>query len=190
MIAVCVKANNFSLFFIFFLFFPPLLPTFLHHFKHSAQYQFLTPVILLVHITYFPSLLFLWITKLNFRINCRGSWPALRFWASPKAVEISRSLPGFHKQCKYCIHVQCVLCAHSFRVLVLIFASSHIFTPPPFLPFISPLYVYTIITHQTDHSPIRRRVHRVLRWHRLCYEGIRIPPCLSIRPLKGPVPTL
>jgi hypothetical protein len=31
----------------------------------------------------------------------RGTWPALRYWASPKAVEISKTLPGYHKQCEY-----------------------------------------------------------------------------------------
>jgi hypothetical protein len=34
-------------------------------------------------------------------VRMRGTWPALRYWASPKAVEISKTLPGYHKQCEY-----------------------------------------------------------------------------------------
>ena len=33
--------------------------------------------------------------------SMRGIWPALRYWASPKAQEVSRSIKGYHKNCEY-----------------------------------------------------------------------------------------
>ena len=31
----------------------------------------------------------------------RGAWPAIRYWASPKAREVSKSIKGYHKNCEY-----------------------------------------------------------------------------------------
>jgi hypothetical protein len=44
---------------------------------------------------------FVFVAEALVMANYSGRWPAIRFWASPKAKEISKTLAGYHKNCEY-----------------------------------------------------------------------------------------
>ena len=83
---------------IFFLPFPTLF-----YFKLRSFYKKLLSYLPILTVTCALHSFFLFFPFLftpYTRTPHRGAWPALRYWASPKAIEISKTLPGYHKKCK------------------------------------------------------------------------------------------